>query len=95
MVITREPEASAEDTLIERYIEPHADPHKSGYSWYRLKERGVPVWAIIGALTPEGSNADAVAADYGVSREGVAAAQSFYRLHRRAIDARIMLNTEA
>lgn len=95
MVITHEPGASAEDVLIERYLEPHSDPRKAGYSWYRLKERGVPVWAIIGALMPNGANADAVAEDYGVSREAVEAAQSFYRQHREVIDARILLNTEA
>ncbi len=83
---------AAEDALIARHIEPHPDPRKSGEEWYRLRERGTPVWAIIGALLPDGSNADEVAEDYGVSREAVTAAQFYYLRHRPAVDALRLLN---
>ena len=84
--------ATAADALIERHIEPHSDPRKYGEEWYRLRERGTPVWAIIGALLPDGSNADEVAYDYGVSREAVEAARLYYIRHRAAIDALRLLN---
>lgn len=80
------------EALIERHIEPHPDPRKGGEAWYRLRERGTPVWAIIGALLPDGSNADAVAEDYGVPREAVEAARLYYLRHRPAVDALLTLN---
>ena len=36
------------EELIARHVEPH--PARPGRAEWRLKERGVPVWAIIGAL---------------------------------------------
>ena len=84
-----------EDALIARHIEPHSDPRKSGAAWYRLKEHGTPVWAIIGALLPDGSNADEVAEDYYTSREAVEAARLYYLRHRRDVDALLTLNGAA
>jgi uncharacterized protein (DUF433 family) len=57
----------------------------------RLKviEGGVPVWALIGALTETGENAEAVARDYRVRRLAVDAAWAYYRRHRAAIDAKL------
>jgi len=75
--------------LIERHIEPHPDPVKHGPAWYRLKERGVPVYAVIGSLTPDRDNVDDVADAFGVSRDAVVAAIAYYDLHRSAIDARL------
>lgn len=83
------------NALIERHIEPHSDPRKSGEAWYRLREHGTPVWAIIGALLPDGSNVDAVAEDYSVSREAIEAARFYYLRHRSAIDALLTLNGAA
>ncbi len=85
----------ATNTLIERHIEPHPDPVKEGYAWYRLKERGVPVYAIIGSMTPTFDNADDVADAFGVSREAVDAAIAYYRRHKAAIDARLAANHAA
>ena len=34
--------------LIARHVEPH--PTRPGRAEWRLKQRGLPVWAIIGAL---------------------------------------------
>lgn len=78
--------------LIARHVEPH--PYKPGRAEWRLKERGVPVWAIIGALTPTGDNADQVADDYGISREAMAAARAYYERHKALIDARLELNND-
>ncbi|MGI8690900.1 MAG: hypothetical protein ACR2M3_20160 [Thermomicrobiales bacterium] len=76
-------------TLIERHIEPHPDPVKEGDAWYRLKERGVPVYAIIGSMTPTFDNADDVADAFAVSREAMDAAIAYYQQHTEAIDARL------
>jgi len=79
--------------LIAAHLEPH--PNRPGEDEWRLKERGVPVWAIIGSLTPTGDNAARVAHDYGVSPEAVAAARVYYRRHRSLIDARLAANRAA
>ena len=34
--------------LIESYTEPH--PASPGFGQWRIKEHGVPIWAVIGAL---------------------------------------------
>lgn len=74
---------------VEDYIEPY--PDRPGPAEYRLKvEGGVPVWAIIGALAEDGSNVEAVARDYRVSRAAVRAAWVYYRGHKQAIDARLV-----
>lgn len=44
------------DALIAKYIEPH--PAKPGLSNTRVNVRGVPVWALIGWLEDDYSNAD-------------------------------------
>lgn len=80
------------DALIARHIEPHPDPVKEGHAWYRLKERGVPVYAIIGSLTPTYDNADDVADAFGVSREAVDAAVAYYARYKEAIDSRLVTN---
>ena|SRR5215203_7401557 len=36
------------EALIAKHIEPH--PARPGRAEWRLKERGVPVWAIIGSI---------------------------------------------
>jgi uncharacterized protein (DUF433 family) len=83
------------DARIERHIEPHPDPVKQGYAWYRLKERGVPVYAIIGSMTPTFDNADDVANAFAVSREAVDAALAYYRQHKAAIGSRLAANRAA
>ena len=67
MVQTRDREQAYIDALIEKHVEPH--PARAGRSEWRLKERGVPVWALIGGLVlsenpdehPEVLDADRVA----------------------------------
>lgn len=74
---------------IEDYIEPY--PGRPDPAEYRLKadEGGVPVLAIIGALAEDGSNMEAVARDYQVSRVAVRAAWAYYQDHKKVIDARL------
>ena len=93
--MVRELTKSETDRLIERHIEPHSDPVKEGEAWYRLKERGVPVYAIIGGMTPTFDNADDVADAFAVSREAVDAAVAYYWQHKEAIDSRLAANRAA
>ena len=86
-------EAEQDQALIAEHLEPH--PYRAGAEEWRLKERGVPVWAIIGVLMPTGENASQVAQDYGVSAAAVAAARAYYRRHRALIDARLAANRAA
>ena len=80
--------ASMEDgKLIEREIE--SDPRRPGSANARLRESGVPVWAIVGyCVDVVKGDEPAVARAYGVSPEAVRAAMRFYDLHRAEIDAR-------
>jgi uncharacterized protein (DUF433 family) len=80
----------AEVVLISAHVEPH--PTRAGEAEWRLKERGIPVWAIIGALTPTADNAHQVARDYGVSDDAVAAAWAYYRRNQSLIDGRLAAN---
>lgn len=68
------------------------DPMRPGFGEYRLKDRGVPIWAIIGSLTEDADNVDEVAEAYDLPREAVEAALTFYRRHHAAIDARLAQN---
>lgn len=68
------------------------DPIRPGFGEYRLKDRGVPIWAIIGSLTEDADNVEEVAEAYGLPREAVEAALAFYRRHHAAIDARLAQN---
>ncbi len=87
--MVRELTTNETDALIARHIEPHPDPVKEGHAWYRLKERGVPVYAIIGSMLPTFDNADDVADAFAVSREAVDAAIAYYRQHKATIDSRL------
>jgi uncharacterized protein (DUF433 family) len=80
------------DALIAAHIEPH--PAKPGIQEYRLRveDNGYPVWAIIGALAPDASNADDVAKWYEISHEAIEAAWAYYRRNKRAIDDRLAAN---
>ncbi len=59
-IVDRESDEITE--LIERYTEPH--PSRPGFAQWRVKERGVPIWALIGALIlDDTSSADAAILD--------------------------------
>lgn len=76
-----------DEELITMHIEPG-----SADSEARLRQSGVPVWALIGQLEIAQGNVDQVAEDYAVSRQAVEAAVVYYRRHKAAIDARLLLN---
>lgn len=75
---------------IAEYIE--LNPHRPGLDEARLKESGVPVWALIGYLPAVGSAVSRVAADYDLPVEAVEAAIAYYHRHREIVDARIAAN---
>lgn len=77
------------DRLIAHYIEPYPGRPDPAESRLKVDEGGVPVWALVGALTEDGGNAEAVARDYRVRRAAVDAAWAYYQRHRAAIDARL------
>lgn len=59
----------------------------------RLRNSGVPVWAIIGYLQAVANDVEATARAHEVTVEDVRAAMAYYRQHREALDARLMANT--
>jgi len=83
-------DAREADALIAAYLKPYE--HNPAPEEWRLKERGVPVWAIIASLTAEHENADDVARSYRVSPAAVYAARLYYFRHKAAIDARLAAN---
>ena len=76
--------------LIRQYIEPN--PHKPGIAEARLKEYGVPVWALIGYLPAVRGDRALVAHDYGVPVEAIEAAYLYYLRYQPIIDSRISAN---
>ena len=78
------------DRLIERYIEP--DPYRPGPGEARLKDFGVPVWALVGHMNAVHGRVAQVAEDYNLPVEAVEAALEYYRRHQATIDARLEAN---
>ncbi len=82
-----------EQQLIERYIDLDTDRYPSGRADARLREYGVPVWALVGYLRVVDNDVDRVAEDYELPREAVEAALAYYRRNQAYIDARLLLNS--
>ena len=78
-----------EDRLIALYIEPYPNRPDPAESRLKVEAGGVPVWALIGALTEDARNIESVARDYRVNRDAVEAAWAYYQRHREGIDARL------
>jgi uncharacterized protein (DUF433 family) len=76
--------------LILQYIAPN--PYRPGVDEAMLVESGIPVWALVGAITLAHSTPEEVAADYEISLTAVHAALAYYERHTAAIDARIAAN---
>ncbi len=76
--------------LIVQYIA--ANPYRPGIEEAVLVESGIPVWALIGAMTLAHSTLDEVAADYEVSLTAMHAALAYYERYTALIDARIAAN---
>ncbi len=80
--------------LISRHVEPH--PARPGRADWRLKERGVPVWAIIGALVLADNPAESqmVLADEAVAallgeEQAIEQVARDYGVSREAVEAAI------
>jgi uncharacterized protein (DUF433 family) len=82
-----------DEQLIQRHIDPDWDRYPGGPADARLRDSGVPVWALVGHLRAVGDDLDQVAADYELPREAVDAALAYYRHHKSLIEARLLLNT--
>jgi hypothetical protein len=82
------------EELIVSHIEPH--PARPGRAEWRLKERGVPVWAVIGALVLTDNPADnqSVLSDEAVTsllgeRQVIEQVAANYDISREAVEAAI------
>jgi uncharacterized protein (DUF433 family) len=89
---TKRPSKAADQELIDRYIDPAWDRY-GGRADARLKDYGVPVWALVGQLRATGYDLDELAESYLVPREAVDAAMAYYRQNKKYIDARLLLNS--
>lgn len=74
-------------SLIEKYVEPAADPGEA-----RLSTYGVSVWALVGYWRAVKGDVDQVARDYALPPDAVQAALAYYEWHREAIDAVLASN---
>lgn len=82
-----------ETALIQRYIDVQADRSLDGRADARLRDYGVPIWALIGQWQALEGDIDIVAHDYQIPREAVEAALAYYQRNKKFIDARLLLNT--
>jgi uncharacterized protein (DUF433 family) len=76
--------------LIGEYIE--LDPSRPGRAEARLKEHGIPVWALIGQYQATGRDAAAVAASYEIPELAMRAALAYYWQHMALIEDRLAAN---
>ena len=76
-----------DDTLIRQYLVP--DRGTPDPATVRLRDRELPLWVLIRDLKAAKGNVLQVAAAYGLPREAVLAARSYYLQHAAVIDARI------
>jgi uncharacterized protein (DUF433 family) len=82
-----------ERELIEHYIDLNTDRYPGGRADARLREYGVPVWALIGQWQALNGDLEQLARDYELPREAVEAALAYYRCNKEYIDARLLLNS--
>lgn len=82
-----------EQALVERYIDLDTDQYPGGRADVRLREYGVPIWALIGQLRALDGDVEQLARDYELPREAVDAALAYYRCNKEYIDARLLLNS--
>ncbi len=82
-----------EAALIAHYIV--ADPLRPSADEARVTGSDVPLWQIIRDLKAARGNVLAVAARYGLPREVVLAARTYYLWHAAVIDARIQVERQA
>jgi uncharacterized protein (DUF433 family) len=83
----------SDDQLIQQYIDLDSDGYAAGVADARLREYGVPVWALIGHLRAVDGDVDRVAQDYVIPLDAVRAALAYYERYKPYIDARLLLNS--
>ena len=77
----------------ERLISERIDePASLGQHEARLRDTGIPVWALIDYLKAVDNDVEAVARAHEIPVEDVEAAVAYYQRHRAAIDARLTAN---
>jgi uncharacterized protein (DUF433 family) len=76
--------------LIEEYIEPN--PDRPGLGDARLRDYGVPIWALVGYAEATGRDAAATARAYRLPLEAVQAALAYRDRYPAEIAARIADN---
>ena len=78
------------DTLISDMIDDQAD--EGGPQAARLKESGLPVWAVVGHWKATGQDAASTANDFDVGGIEIEAALAYYARHSKDIDSRLAAN---
>lgn len=78
------------NALINQHI--GEKPWSPGAGDARLKDFGVPVWALVGYSKIPGYTLEMVATDYDIPLEAVKAAMAYYDQNKQAIDNRIGQN---
>ena len=68
------------------------EPAQPGDHEARLRNTGIPVWALIDYLKAARNNLETVAAAHEVPVDDVRAAVAYYKRHRDSIDARLQAN---
>jgi len=80
-----------DDGRIARWIA--LDPLRPWPAEARIRDFGVPVWALIGHYRyATGHDVERVATDYELPLEAVEAALAYYGRHQAEIDARLAAN---
>lgn len=90
--MVKKQERPNEEQLIRQHIDPNWDRYPGGRADARLRDSGVPVWALVGHLRAV-NDIDQVARDYELSHAAVDAALAYYQRYKDLIDARLLLNT--
>ena len=92
MAIKHPATESVDETALDAMVEPEPG---SGRDKARLKDHGVPVWALVAALRETGGDIEKVAAAYRIPVVAVKAAIHYYERNKPFIDAFLLLNSEA
>jgi uncharacterized protein (DUF433 family) len=82
--------AASDRELVSALIEP--DPYHPGPMDVVVRERHVPVWALVNYFVAVDGDTARVASDYDISTDAVRAALAYYKAHREIIDARLAAN---
>jgi uncharacterized protein (DUF433 family) len=86
----RKDEPRADALIAEHVI---VDPLHGGPEDARLRDSGVPVWALIGHRHAADGDLGEIAEAYDLPLDAVLAAFAYYARHRAAINARIEANS--